>query len=69
MKLKYLREHYYSPDKGVNWFPKRSFNSVVVAIASGFDPDEWYVYNCRLCDKYHVAKLEKRKTRTIRYVS
>lgn len=54
-----LREHYYSPDNGQNWYPKRAFESAEEIISEGFSPSKWHPYECGHCDKFHVAKVKK----------
>lgn len=58
MKLRLAREHYYSPDGGRSWKPKKIFNSVIHARKSGYAEFRWHVYICGTCNKHHVSKAK-----------
>jgi hypothetical protein len=59
VKLKRLREHYVTKDKGKTWIPKLSFTSKEEIELAGFLPNKWHIYRCTLCDNLHVARFFK----------
>ena len=56
MKLKSLREHYVTKDKGNTWIPKIAFDTLeeVLLYLEKTNRKMTY-YICDVCMKYHVA--------------
>lgn len=59
MRVKSLREHYYSNDGGINWIPKQGFNSQKEIKDAGFSRGLWERYRCNFCGKLHVSKVRE----------
>lgn len=62
MKLKMYREHYRSKDSGLTWVPKESFDTEEEAIIGAqFIPNDWHIYTCGLCSKYHIGRVKTKR--------
>lgn len=59
MKIKMLREHYYTTDSGVTWTPKVPFETEQEARDEGLNSRLWHIYVCSHCGKLHAAKVKK----------
>lgn len=66
MKLKLLREHYYSTDN-ITWIPKRGFDSEEdIKAELNLDPSLCHIYKCRFCDKLHTASYPDTRKKNLR---
>lgn len=59
MKLKTLRDHYYTPDNGLTWIPKKEFKTRDDIIKEKFFPNKWHSYRCSHCNHFHISKVIK----------